>query len=215
MRKLVLLVGLVALSIGAFAQSKGEMYVLTTGHVSFGNVKEQSFNNNGMVTNTTKQPLTTYLRFDAGFGYFVANNFRLELGLGAYYEKHPREQWSGNTWLSNTYRGFCVCPSLSYYVRLAERFYYTPEIGVNFIFGKYSYDESYNKTWNCPYRGFSLYANLLAFSYRVGPHFALFVALGELDYGQRSYYDEGKVFYSGNTTAIYLNSALVSAHFYF
>ena len=190
------------------------MYILTTASASVGKIEGTTFNTNGSVASSAKEPMKTYLGIDVGFGYFVARNFRLELCLSGYYEKDPREQTSG-VWLNNKYKGFCVCPSLSYYVRLADKFYYTPEIGVNFDFGKYSYDETYSTSWNCPYRGYSIYANLVAFMYRVGPHFGLWAGLGELSYTHRAYYDEGKVFYSGNSTAFSLNKAFVGAQIYF
>ena len=215
MKKLALLVGLVAFSITAFAQSKGEMYVLTSASASFGKERSDTFNYNGSIANTTEKPTNTYLRFDTGLGWFVANNFRLELCLGESNEKNPRELASDNAWLYNKFTSFNVCPSLSYYVRLADRFYYAPEIGVMFSFGKYTYEETHSRVWNYPYRNCSLYANLLAFEYRVGPHFALWAGVGCLKYTHRNYFDEGKKFFSNNSVIIDLNSCLVSAHIYF
>ena len=215
MKKLALLVGLVAFTITAFAQSKGEMYVLTSASASFGKVRSDTYNINGSIANTTEEPYDTYLGFDAGFGWFAANNFRLELCLGVSYVKNPWELAYDNDWLYNKFTSFYVCPSLSYYVRLADRFYYAPEVGVLFTFGKYTHEETHSKTWNYPYRDYSLYANLLAFEYRVGPHFALWAGVGCLKYTHRNYFDEGKKFFSSNSLVFDLNSCLVSAHIYF
>ena len=215
MKKLSLLVGLIVLSIGTFAQSKGEMYVLASASASFGKVRSDTYNLNGLITNTTEDPSKTYLDFDAGFGWFAANNFRLELCLGVSYEKDPRGVSYDNVRLYNKFTSFYVCPSLSYYVRLADRFYYAPEVGVMFTFGKYSHEETPSMTWNYPYRDYSIYANLLAFEYRVGPHFALWAGVGCLEYTHRDYFDEGKKFFSSNSVMFDLNSCLVSAHIYF
>ena len=214
MKKLALLLGIVILSLNVFCQNRGDMYIMTGAKASLGKIEGTTYNSTGSVVSTEKEPLSTYLGIDVGFGYFVAKNFRLELALSGYYEKNPREKASA-IWLNNKYKGFCVCPSLSYYVRLAEKFYYAPEIGVNFDFGKYSYDETYSTSWNCPYRGYSIYANLVAFMYRVGPHFGLWAGLGELSYSYSGYYDEGKLFYSVNSTAFSLNKAFVVAQIYF
>ena len=215
MKKLVLLIGIFIFSMNVFAQNRGEMYIITSATTSFGQTYGNTFNSNGVLASTTEKPLNTYLSFDAGFGYFVANNFRLELCVGAYYEKDPREKASSDSWLSNKYKGFRVCPSLSYYVKFADKFYYTPEVGVDFDFGKYSYDETLSESWNCPYRGYSIYTNLIAFMYRVGPHFALWVSVGELHYTHRNYYDEGNMIYLGGTTAFNLNNGTIAAHIYF
>ena len=215
MKKLALLVGLVAFSITAFAQSKGEMYVLASASASFGKVRSDTYNFNGSIANSTEEPCNTYLDFAAGLGWFVANNFRLELCLGVSNEKKPRELANDNVWLYNKFTSFDVCPSLSYYVRLADRFYYAPEIGVMFAFGKYTYEETHSRTWNYPYREYYLYANLLSFEYRVGPHFALLSGVGCLQYVYSNYFDGGKKFFSSNSVVFDLNSCLVSAHIYF
>ena len=64
-------------------------------------------------------------------------------------------------------------------------------------------------------RGYSIYANLIAFMYRVGPHFALSAIVGDLSYTHRSYYDDGVVVYSGGASGFNLNSGSVAAQIYF
>lgn len=215
MKKLVILIGIIIFSMSVFGQNKGEIYLLTSTTASFGHQKSNSYNYNGTIASTNESPIDTYLKFYAGFGWFIAKNFRFELALGVSNEKQLREQTSATAWLYNRFTSFNVSPNLSYYVRLADRFYYTPEIGVEFAFGKFSYEESYSKTWNYPYRCYSFYANLLAFEYRVGPHFGLWVNVGSLNHYRWSYYDDDKMFYSNNSTIFNLNSCTVAAHIYF
>lgn len=215
MKRLVLLIGIVIFSMNAIAQDRGDMYILTSATASFGRSYGNTFDNHGIPVSTTEKPLNTYLGVDLGFGCFVAKNFRLELSLGAYYERDPREKATSDSWLSNKYRGITVCPNLSYYVKLADRFYYTPEVGVAFDLGKYVYDETLAISWEFPYRGYSIYANLIAFMYRVGPHFALSAIVGDLSYTHRSYYDDGVVVYSGGASGFNLNSGSVAAQIYF
>lgn len=212
MKKLVLLVGMVVLSISAFAQNRGDMYVLTSVSGSVGKLTSNIYN--GTFINTEEKSMDNYIGLQVAYGAFVAKNFRLEIDFGGFYEKDLREK-SGGSWLNDIYKSFNVCPNLSYYVKLADKFYYTPEIGVDVVFGKYSYEKTLSTTWEFPYRGFSIYANLLAFSYRVGPHFALTVNVGELAHTYRSYYDEGTVFYSGGSTYFRMNNGSIGAQFYF
>ena len=215
MKRLALLIGIVMLSMNVFAQSKGEMYILTSASASFGQIESNTYNSDGTIASTTKSPLNTNLGLNAGFGWFMVNNCRVELSLGVFREKRPREQTSTAAWLYNKFNSFDVCPSLSYYVRLADRFYYTPEIGVDFTYGKYLYEESYTRTLNYPYRGVAIYANLLAFEYRVGPHFGLWASVGSLNHYRWRYYYDGKVFYSSSSTVFNLNGGTIAAHIYF
>lgn len=215
MKRIALLIGAIVLSLNVFAQSKGEIYVLTSAAASFGQKEATEYNYNGTIAGTTESPLNTNLEFNVGFGWFMANNFRFELALGVSNEKQPREQTISGTWLYNKFTSFDVAPSLSYYVRLADKFYYTPEVGVDFAFGKYHYEDAPSHAWNYPYRCYSFYANLLAFEYRVGQHFALWASVGSLNHSRWSYYDDGKMFYSSQSTGFYLNYGIVAAHFYF
>ena len=92
MKKLALLFGIVILSLNVFGQNRGDMYILAGASASAGKIEGSSYNSNGSVASTTKEPMSTNFGIDLGFAYFVAKNFRLELGLSGYYEKDPREK---------------------------------------------------------------------------------------------------------------------------
>ena len=82
MKRLVLLIGVVILSVNVFAQSKSEIYTLTSASASFGKMRSETITTlmgGQTLTSTSEQPLNTNLGFDVGFGWFVAKNFRLEL----------------------------------------------------------------------------------------------------------------------------------------
>ena len=148
-----------------------------------------------------------------GFGWFVARNFRLELCLNADYEQVPREQ-SGDKWLNNNWRGVGLAPSLSYYVRLADRFYYTPELGVSFTFGKYTYEQDSQPSEDYNYKGYELYANLLAFRYRVNPKFSLGVIVSDARYNRSKYFNFSEIYSINKTFRFKLNYVAVDATFY-
>ena len=215
MKKLVLLIGLVALSTIGFSQKKGEKYIVATANLSFGN--QSSEITDGYQSITSKQPLNTYLGGGVGFGYFVASNFRIELCLSGYGESDPIEK-SGEAWLKDKYKGFAVNPSLSYFVRLAEGFYYTPEVGASFGWGKNTYEQSTSQSTNYNYNDYAFYANLLAFQYRVSHSFALGIVVGDMSYRIRDYNLNASItdgHYKVNQFVFNLNSGGIYAHFYF
>lgn len=217
MKRLVLLIGVIILSVNVFAQSKGEIYVLTSALASFGKMRSEStitLIGNQTYTVTSEQPMNTNLEFDLGFGWFVAKNFRLELALGAYSEKEPREKQE-DVWLNNRNKGFLINPSLSYYVKLTDRLYYAPEVGACFDLGTYSYDETPNRVTESPYKGYSLYFGFLNLQFRASQHFALGVSVGALQYSHYRYYYDGNPYYLSEGTGCYLNKLKVDARFYF
>lgn len=213
MRKLVLLFGLIAVSIGALAQNKGDMYVLTSIHASLGKFSSYEIYNN-QTTQLSQQPMNTEFGLGIGFGYFVTDGFRLELAVSGYSIQSPREKVS-TVWLNNINRGITLSPNVSYYFQLADQFYYTPEVGVSFELGKYTHEESSYQSSSYPYRGFYLYANLLAFQFKVTPRFSMGVVAGDLQYGSLKYYYTGEPFYESESFRFRWNSGSIAAYFYF
>lgn len=215
MKKLFLLISLVALSTIGFAQNKGEKYIVTSANVSFGNSSSEI--TDGYQSVVAKKPLATNFGIGAGFGYFVAQNFRLELYLSGYADSNPAEK-SGEIWLKDKYKGFNVNPNLSYYVRLAEGFYYTPEVGASIGWGKNTYEKSTSQSTNYNYSDYAFYVNLLAFQCRVSQSFALGIVVGEASYCIRNYNissNNNNGQYKVNQLLFNLNSGGIYAHFYF
>lgn len=215
MKKITLILVFVALSAIGFSQNKGEKYIVTNAHVSFGNSSSEI--TNGYQSVTSQKPLESNLGFGIGCGYFVANNFRIELSLLGYIDSNPIEK-SGNVWLKDKYKGLYINPNLSYFVKLAEGFYYTPEVGVSFGWGKNTYEQSINQSTNYNYTDYVFYANLLAFQCRVSQSFALGIVVGDITYQHRNYninanIDDGH--YNVNQLAVRLNSGVIFANFYF
>ena len=111
-----------------------------------------------------------------------------------------------------------INPNLSYFVRLAEGFYYTPEVGASFGWGKNTYEQSTNQSTNYNYTDYDLYANLLAFQCRVSSSFALGIVVGDVSYRIRDYNISANIndgHYNINQFSFNLNSGSIYAHFYF
>ena len=215
MKKLLFLISLVALSTIGFAQNKGEKYIVANANVSFGNLSSEI--TDGHQSIVSKKPLNTNLGIGAGFGYFVANNFRIELCLLGYSATEPTEK-SGEVWLKDKYKGFDVNPNLSYFVRWAEGFYYTPEVGMSIGWGKNTYEQSVSQSTNYNYNDYAFYVNLLAFQCRVSHCFALGIVVGDVSYRIRDYDINANInggHYKVNQFMVNLNSGEIYAHFYF
>ncbi|MBP5710429.1 MAG: hypothetical protein J6W84_05585 [Bacteroidales bacterium] len=215
MKKLFLLISFVAMSTIGFTQNKGEKYIVTTANVSFGNLLSEI--TDGYQSVSSEKPLSTNIGIGAGFGYFVAKNFRIELCLSGYVESNPAEKL-GEVWLKDKYKGFGVNPNLSYFVKLAEGFYYTPEVGVSIGWGKNTYEQSINQSTNYNYNDYAFYVNLLAFQCRVSHSFALGIVVGDVSYRIRDYNINANIndgHYNVHRFIFNLNSGGIFAHFYF
>ena len=107
-------------------------------------------------------------------------------------------------------------PYLSYYVKLTDRFYYKPEVGVSLEMGKSKYHETQYLTEEYPYKSWGFYANFFALEYRVSQRFAVDATVGQLSRMQ-SKMDVGT---SGTTVTskqwhFDFNSCEVAAKIYF
>ena len=213
MKRFTIIIGLLFVSLCVLAQNKGDMYLLTSVNVTFGNMSSYEVHNN-QPSHISQRPMNTDLGLGIGFGYFVLNGFRLELGVSGYYIQSPREEVS-YTWLNNIEKGIIISPNVSYFFKLADRLYYAPEIGASFDFGQYTYWETPYTSTSFPYRGYSLYANLLAFKFKVSQRFSLGVLAGDVQYNHLKYYYLEEPFFANKSFRFRWNSGSIYACFYF
>lgn len=214
MKRFAVIICFIVLTISAFAQNKFEKYVFVTGNAAFGNMKiENSDGYHNAVK--TERPFNTYLGLKAGFGFFVAKNFRLELGVGVPYSKEISSK-DGDKWLYDKVLGVSICPNMAYFVKLADRFYYTPTIGGNFVFGKEELDVSSYQTEKYDYRLTGVYMNPVSFQFRVSPKFALGLDVGQVYYRRiKISYQVSGAYAAANQWHFSFNDISVSALFYF
>lgn len=212
--KRIFLVAVVALfSAAVSAQNKGEMYVAGSISASFGSQNSELYT--GGISTTSNQPLGTSLNLQGEFAYFVANNLRLSLALGVPFSSSPTNK-DGNTWLYTKTVGFQINPNIAYYVRLADRFYYTPELGFSYEIGSYKEDQAANVSYNADLSGWDVYAHILAFEFRATQRFALGVMVGSLSYANAIIKDRSSDAYLGNGQFMFnFNSGGIAARIYF
>lgn len=135
----------------ASAQKRGEMYVggslgVTTASASIDGVSASA----------------TTFGFAPEFGYFVADRLRLS-GSIAY----------NLTSSGDTSHALTIGPSVAYYVRLCDRFYYTPEAGIGF---------AYASAYGANGYGFATGLKFGAFEFRPASHCGISFSLLSLQY---------------------------------
>ena len=183
MKKIILIVAALGYSVISVAQNKGDKFLGL--YFSLEGGKQKTELESGNMSTEEKKDLDTEFGIGAEFSYFVNDNFKVSLALSYGYESSPTVQ-TGDSWKNTKVGTFEITPSLSYYFQLADKFYYTPELGVSFGFGNISYPVSYAPGTSLSYdcKGFSIYGHLAAFEYKVTQRFSIGLAYGTLSYGK-------------------------------
>ena len=152
----------------------------------------------------------TLVHAAVGFDYFVADNFRLSLGVGIPFISAP----IGDNLKQNSV-GVYFNPNIAYYVKLTDNFYYTPEIGGGYELG--SFKQKYTSTVlvNGKYNGYYLYFAPLYFEFKVNPRFAISVTIGEFYYENYKNKDSSnQIVDRSDSFSFTLNSGNVCCRFY-
>ncbi len=190
MKKLLLIFVISLVSMLTWGQSKGDIYASLTGVASLGK-DYTAITLNGDVTKDSA-PGTTSLAIQGEVAYFMADNWRVSLGFGVPYTSTPKNQDNNGKWFYDTSLGFQVSPSISRYFRLTDNFYYTPEIGGIYEFGKMAEEVSAGVGYTRNYKGWGLTACFLAFEFKAGKNISLGVGIGDVSYvNARMSYDIG------------------------
>lgn len=141
----------------ATAQERGDMYVGGIIGVSTSSISSEG----SSVT-------TTNFSMAPEFGYFVADRLRISGSLN--YGLSSSDGFTTHT--------LVIGPSIAYYVKLCNNFYYTPEFGLGFAYGS---TEGISGT------GVALGFQFGAFEFRPTSHWGLSCNLLSLDYTYLSY----------------------------
>ena len=184
MKKLVLFAVAMFVSVASFAQKKGDMFI--AGSISADCGTQTTSLSDGGYSTSVSQPQSTTLGFGIEYGYFVADNLRLAMAMSVPFSSSPVEEVDGE-WLQDKASAFAINPNVAYYVRLADRFYYTPEVGVSVNFGSLKEQVSKSETYKTPFWGWDVYANLLALEFRVSEKIAIGAIVSGISYGSAIY----------------------------
>ena len=209
MKKIVLFSIAMLMSVASFAQKKGDMYVAGSFATEFGSYAMSS-SADGYAT-SEKTPFGTSFEIGGDYAYFVADNVRLGLGASFPFSSSPIEKVDGK-WLKDKTADFYFSPDVAYYVKLADRFYYTPEIGMLFEWSRIRTQLSPSLTESTSISTWGGYINLLAFEFQVSERFAIGVTVGGIAaYSSVYTYNDSDVKYKMNQFFCDLNNG--SLHF--
>lgn len=173
MRNIVTTLFLFVIGISAYAQKAGESYIGGAIAGSMGWEFQESTFKSGPVSKNdfpTNRTLVGALEI----GTFTSDNFRVSVTVGVGSTWTPYGSGSDGKWeFNNNGLNYQVGPSAAYYFKLAENFYYTPEVGALYAI----VNESGYK-----FTGWIFGANFLAFEYRISQKVSLCVELGSITF---------------------------------
>ena len=147
------------------------------------------------------------------FGYFIADNVRLGLTLWAPFTSSPIDEVDGKT-LKSKSAILEINPNVAYYIKLADRFYYTPELGASLSWGKIKNDISLTETESIPVSTWGFYTNLVSFEYKVSDRFSIGSVIGGLGW-YSSIYKYPDVKYKMNQFVCSFTDAAMLFRWYF
>ena len=164
----------------AFAQQKGDMYLSLGLGLSCNNSKSTTTADGN--STTTKTPGNITFNIDPEFGFFFADNWKASLTLG--YQRNRSFLYNKeNTNLYSFANQFDITPGVNYFIKLADRFYYTPGVYFSLGFRGTTKQTDVNKTEKgAKTTTFSLGVEIAKFEYKVGEHYAFTLSLGDIYY---------------------------------
>lgn len=165
--------------IASFAQKKGGMLVSGSFTADFGLYKTSSSNRENPASEF--KPISAEYYFEAGYGYFVADNVRVGAYLSVPYYSYPTVK-DGDKWLKDKVISVDVTPHVAYYLKLADKFYYTPEVGAVLSWGRSTMQWEPSETTVVPTTAWGIYMDLFAVEYKVTDKIALGASLGGPSY---------------------------------
>ncbi len=180
MKKILFAVAMLALSVAMAAQEKGDMYISGTFNISGGSstsavtVADQ--------TTTTDRPGTFSFGIAPSFGYFVMDNLEVNLSLDYSLNRSYLQTDNNQNRLFSRTNMFVIRPGASYYLRLADKFYYKPGLSFGIGFGNESEDVDVNTVDKTGRTTVDLTLELLAFEFQPCEHLGITLSAGDLSY---------------------------------
>lgn len=164
MKKLFFIISAMLIAATSFAQMRGDMYVGGTLGITAGSSSNVVIYKN---TQTKSDPLNSVnFTLAPEFGYFVIDNLKVGAKMAYGINSTGDDSWTN-------YHSFIIGPNVSYYLKLADRFYYTPEIGMYASVGSSEYNISDNTKSTFTQGGFNLALNIGSFEFMPAPNWGI------------------------------------------
>jgi hypothetical protein len=195
MKRIVIsILAVVFAAMSVSAQNKGDMYVsgiLNLGLNSSGSTVRSSYKSDWEIETETVNGFN--FGISPKFGYFVADNFEVNVALRYNYglESHPESYKDSdgnkdNNKLNYNNNTFMVAPGISYYFPIiSEKLYYVPSfgLGIGATGGSIKYIGGNNRTDKIKSSfAFGFFLDFLSFEYKMSAKMALTANIGGLSY---------------------------------
>lgn len=180
MKKHLLFVGAILISMTSWAQAKGERYIAGSINAECG-TQTTTMKFIDSYAETITQPQNAAFGVGIEYATFVSDNWRLALAASVGWSSTPQTKYDWG-WAKNRSIEVDLNPNVAYYVQLADRLYYTPEVGVIIGYGSLSEQASKTTAYKDPFWGWGVYAHLLALEFRATEKFAIGTAIGTIRY---------------------------------
>ncbi len=125
MKKIILTIVALCAVFSAFAQEKGQMYLMPTLEFDFG--KSTKY----VLGDTEPSFYDPSFYIGAEYGYFLSDAIRVGMFVGFDISSSKSSELLKNTTYLVSFN-----PNISYFLKLADKFYYAPELGVSYSIGK-------------------------------------------------------------------------------
>ena len=126
-------------------------------------------------------PSATTFLIGAGYAFFPADHFRIELDATYELQSSSNEDYKQNTGV------ITIGPSFAYYVPITSTFYYTPQFDVAAALGSFGDNSAIPQSIDCT--GVAFEISPVKFEFRPTDHFGLDVNIMSLTYVHMKYKD--------------------------
>lgn len=207
-----IIIVLLLCSISSYAQQKGDMYFGISANASFGSMNYSAYD--GGYYQETQKPEGTSLGIQIEGSCFITDNFRLSLAIGIPFVSSPTKS-NDNEWEKVKTIGIQINPNVAGYFKLADRFYYTPELGTYIELGTFAFNSQFLTPYETNYTGWGIYLHFFALEFRITEKIALGANIGSISYTSANSKDRDPM----NTlqyknTHFSLNDSSISLRFY-
>lgn len=208
MNRLILTALVMFVGMTLSAQQKGDLYL--SGLMSASAGKQIYQLDDEEEFGLDSQPTQASFGIGTELGLFVKDNVRLGFAFSMPFSSTPYDYEDGE-WLKIKTIGFGFNPNISYYVKLTNNLYYTPEFGVSMEAGTIKEPLSSAEKHIDGYFGWHVYLSFLAFEFKVSDSFSLGAGVGSFGYASLK---ELQCDITTSQFSFSLNSASLSARFY-
>ena len=162
------------------AQNKGDMSVGGILGFSAGSTKTNVTSHSTTVKGDST-PSTFSFEISGEFGYFFADNWKIGAALEYGLTAQPTTK-DDDKWLKDRVNLVAIGPTISYYLRITDKFYYTPAFGIFCTVGNYKSALSHSVTHKQACAGFAMGLQIGSFEFKPAPRWGIAVNMVDFSF---------------------------------